>query len=99
MWPLHPTPSRSPESEERTSDRKVNEGSRGRHPPGEGDSARQHTCLGLLSGHPAHVFRVQFHWVVAQLGFGCRLEVVAAHGQVTVPLHPPGKEKKSKSQR
>ena len=97
MWPLRLRPSRWPESKKRTSDSKVSEGSGGRHTPAEGDSARQHTCLGLLSGHPAHVFGVQFHGVVAQLGFGRRLEVVAAHWQVTVPLHPPGKEKESKA--
>lgn len=50
---------------------------------------RRRTCLGLLGGHPAHVLGVQLHGVIAQLGFGSRLEVVAAHRKVTVPLHPP----------
>lgn len=55
------------------------------------------TNLGLLRGHPAHVLGVQLHRVVAQLGFGSRLEVVAAHRKVTVPLHPPGKERRTKA--
>lgn len=57
---------------------------------------RRHTCLGLLGGHSAHVLGVQLHGVIAQLGFGSRLEVVAAHRKVTVPLHPPENENESK---
>lgn len=68
----------------------------GHHRQPKGDSARQGTCLGLLSGHPAHVLGVQLHGVIAQLGFGSCFEVVAAHGKVTVPLHPPGNEKEQK---
>lgn len=60
---------------------------------------RAGTCLGLLSGHPAHVLGVQLHGVVAQLGFRSCLEVVAAHRKVTVPLHPPGNKNQSKGQR
>lgn len=56
------------------------------------------TCLGLFSGHTAHVLRVQLHRVIAKFGFGSCLEIMAAHRKVTVPLHPPGKRTGSRDE-
>lgn len=48
--------------------------------------------LRLLRSHPAHLFRVQLHWVIAQFCFSCCLQVVTSHWEVTVSLHPPGQD-------
>lgn len=46
--------------------------------------------LRLLCSHPAHLFRVQLHWIIAQLCLSCCFQVVTSHWEVTVSLHPPG---------
>ena len=48
------------------------------------------TYLRVFTGHPAHVLRVQFHGVIAQLGFGGGLEVLAADGEIAVSFDPAG---------
>ena len=48
--------------------------------------------LRVLACHPAHLLRVQLHGVVAQLGFGGGLQVLAAHGKIAVSLHPSVRE-------
>ena len=45
--------------------------------------------LWVLTGHPAHLFWVQFDRVVAKLSLGGRLQILAAHWKIAVPLHPP----------
>ena len=48
------------------------------------------TYLRVFTGHPAHVLRVQFHGVIAQLGLGGGFEVLAPDREVAVSFDPAG---------
>ena len=57
------------------------------------------TYLRVFAGHPAHVLRVQFHGVIAQLGFGGGLEVLAADGEIAVSFDPAGERRRKEGRR